>query len=61
MAVIIITSNRAKITAMDVFRKKKPKAIYIDYFLLNQIHFFSTESHIYYTTMTLVVVLFLHY
>lgn len=28
MAVIIITSNRAKITAMDVLRKKKPKAIY---------------------------------
>lgn len=61
MAVIIITPNRANLTVMDVFRKKKPKAIYIDYFLLNQIHFFSTESHIYYTTMTLVVVLFLHY
>lgn len=28
IAIIIITPNRAKLTAMGVYRKKKPKAIY---------------------------------
>lgn len=35
-----------------MFLERKNQKLYIHYFLLNQIHFFSTESHIYYTTMT---------